>query len=101
VVMVWEHHHIADAALEAKFADEAVTLRRLLKLDVLPGVPATWPNDNYDYFWIVDFAANSNVPTKVSMVKQTFGGAFASVPANDWGAPNGLQPSSGCELKDD
>lgn len=101
VVMVWEHHHIADAKLDTKFADQAVTLRRLLRLDILPGVPATWPNDNYDYFWIVDFAANSNVPSKFTMVKQTFGGAFAAVPANDWSAPNGLQPSSGCELKDD
>lgn len=101
VVMVWEHHHIADAKLEAKFADQAVTLRQLLKLDILPGVPATWPNDNYDYFWIVDFAANSNVPSKFTMVKQTFGEAFAAAPANDWGTPDGLQPSSGCELKDD
>lgn len=101
VVMVWEHHHIADAKLEAKFADEAVTLRRLLKLDILPGVPATWPDDNYDYFWIVDFEANSNVPSKFSMVKQKFDGTFAAVPANDWSAPNELQPSSGCELKDE
>ena len=101
VAMVWEHHHIADARLDAKFSDQHVTLRQLLKLDILPGVPATWPNDNYDYFWIVDFAANSNVPSKFTMVRQEFGGEFAAVPANDWSVPNGLQPSSGCELKDD
>ncbi len=57
VVMVWEHKHIANEKLEAKFEGEAVTLRKLLKLDILPGVPKTWPSDNYDYFWIVDFPA--------------------------------------------
>jgi len=35
VVMVWEHKHIANAKLEAKFEGEAVTLRKLLKLDIL------------------------------------------------------------------
>ena len=30
VVLVWEHHHIANAELEAKFAGEKVTLRQLL-----------------------------------------------------------------------
>ncbi|MGE5261673.1 MAG: histidine phosphatase family protein, partial [Actinomycetota bacterium] len=43
VVMVWEHKHIANEKLEDKFAGEAVTLRKLLKLDILPGVPKTWP----------------------------------------------------------
>ena len=54
VVMVWEHHHIADAALDAAYPGEAVTLRKLLKLDQLAGVPETWSGENYDYFWIVD-----------------------------------------------
>ncbi|HEX7531793.1 MAG TPA: histidine phosphatase family protein, partial [Methyloceanibacter sp.] len=90
VVMVWEHKHIANEKLEAKFEGQAVTLRRLLKLDILPGVPKTWPGDNYDYFWIVDFPANSNVPSKFTMVKQEFGAPFASVPSNDWDTPNGL-----------
>jgi hypothetical protein len=101
VVMVWEHHHIADKDLEAKFDSEAVTLRQLLKLDILPGVPATWPSDNYDYFWIVDFPPNSNVPSKFSMQKQEFGASFPNVPANDWGSPNGLPPSSGCVSETD
>jgi hypothetical protein len=43
VVMVWEHKHIANETLEAKFKNEAVTLRQLFKLDILPGVPKTWP----------------------------------------------------------
>jgi hypothetical protein len=101
VVMVWEHKHIANAKLEAKFEGEQVTLRQLLKLDILPGVPATWPDDTYDYFWIVEFNPNSNVPSRFSMVKQEFGAPYAGVPSNDWGAPNGLEDASGCEIKGD
>jgi hypothetical protein len=101
VVMVWEHKHIANAKLEAKFEGEAVTLRKLLNLDVLADVPDTWPDATYDYFWIVDFPANSNVPSKFTMVKQEFGAPFASVPTNVWGTPNGLDESSGCNLKGD
>lgn len=56
--------------------------------------------DNYDYFWIVDFPPNSNVPSKFTMVKQEFGGPFANLPQNDWDTPNGLDASSGCKLKD-
>jgi hypothetical protein len=101
VVMVWEHKHIANEKLEAKFAGEAVTLRQLFKLDILPGVPRTWSGDTYDYFWIVDFPPNANVPSKFSMVKQDFGASFPRVPANDWGTPNGLDASSGCKVKSD
>jgi len=101
IVMVWEHKHIANAKLEAKYEGEAVTLRKLLKLDILPGVPATWPGDNYDYFWIVDYPPNSNVPSKFTMMKQEFGDPFASVPSNDWDTPNGLEASSGCKVKND
>jgi hypothetical protein len=100
VVMVWEHKHIANEKLEDKFAGEAVTLRKLLKLDILPGVPKTWPGDNYDYFWIVDFPANSNVPSKFTMVKQEFSGPFGDLPQNDWGEPNALDTASGCKVKD-
>ena len=69
IVMVWEHKHIANAKLEAKYEGEAVTLRKLLKLDVLSGVPPTWPGDNYDYFWIIDYPPNSNVPSHFSMAE--------------------------------
>jgi len=101
VVMLWEHKHIADPALDAKYQREAaVTLRQLFHLDILPGVPAAWPDDNYDYFWIVDFPENSNVPSKFTMVKQEFGKSFPNVPANDWGTPNGLSVDSGCKLND-
>ena len=101
MVLVWEHKHIANEELDAKFENEreGVTLRQLLKLDILPGVPKTWPDDTYDYFWIVDFPENSNVPSKFSMVKQEFGTSFPRVPTNDWGAPDGLDSASGCKTK--
>jgi hypothetical protein len=97
VVMVWEHKHIANETLEAKHGNEGVTLRQLFKLDILPGVPKTWPGDNYDYFWIVDFPANANVPNKFSMMKQEFGASFPRVPSNDWDTPDGLDAASGCK----
>jgi len=99
VVVVWEHKHIANAKLDEKFEREGVTLRQLLNLDILPGVPKTWPGDNYDYFWIVDFPADSNVPNKFTMMKQEFGSSFPKVPANDWDTPDGLDASSGCKVK--
>lgn len=101
VVMIWEHRHIADDKLEAEFEGEKVTLRQLFKLDILPGVPKTWPEETYDYFWIVDFPDNSNVPSKFSMMKQEFGTSFPKVPNNDWGAPSGLDASSGCKVRAD
>jgi hypothetical protein len=98
VVMVWEHKHIANAKLEAKYPGEAVTLRQLFKLDQRSDVPKTWPGATYDYFWIVDFASGTS-PTGFAMQKQEFAGAFSSLPQNEWGAPNGMTPSSGCKLK--
>jgi hypothetical protein len=41
VVMVWEHKHIANKKLDDSFPREAVTLRQLLKLHLLYGVPET------------------------------------------------------------
>jgi hypothetical protein len=97
VVMVWERTHIADPTLDAKYEREAaVTLGQLFHLDILPGVPREWPKDNHDYFWILDFPENSNVPATFKMVKQEFGKSFPDVPANDWDAPSGLDASSGC-----
>jgi broad specificity phosphatase PhoE len=101
VVVVWEHKHIANEKLDTEFEREGVTLRQLLNLDILPGVPKTWPDDTYDYFWVVDFPPDSNVPSKFTMVKQEFGTSFPKVPANDWGAPDGLDEASGCKLTDE
>jgi hypothetical protein len=99
VVVVWEHKHIANEKLDRDFEREGVTLRQLLNLDILAGVPKTWPGETYDYFWIVDFPADSNVPSKFTMVKQEFGTSFPKVPSNDWDTPDGLDASSGCKIK--
>ncbi|HEY8277191.1 MAG TPA: histidine phosphatase family protein [Methyloceanibacter sp.] len=99
VVMVWEHRHIANVKLEAGFASQKITLRQLLKLEELKDVPVTWPSDNYDYFWIVDFAGGSSTPTSFSMAKQSFSPPFDKLPTNDWDKPNRLKSASGCETK--
>ena len=100
VVMVWEHKHIASKKLEKTFRGEAVTLRQLLKLDQLDGVPETWPSGTYDYFWIAEYGnQGSNVPTRFSMMKQEFAEPYDDLPANGWDQPNGLGPDSDCDLK--
>lgn len=100
VVMVWEHHHIADPKLDADHQrEESVTLRNLFRMDILPGVPAAWPDDNHDYFWILDFPEDSAVPSKFTMVKQEFGTSFPDVPSNEWGKPAQLDAASGCAAK--
>ncbi len=99
VVMVWEHKHIANAKLEAAFPGQKITLRQLLKLDELKDVPATWSSENYDYFWIVDFAGGSSTPTGFAMAKQSFAPPFDKLPTNDWDKPNRLKSASGCEMK--
>jgi hypothetical protein len=110
VVMVWEHHHIADEKLARSFPDQKVTLRQLLNLDAIDAVdkdavhkttvpkstvPKTWPGDNYDYFWIVDYDPGSGRPTRFEMIKQSFPAPYQMVPSNDWGAPNALP--KGCK----
>jgi len=99
VVMVWEHKHVANAKLEAVFPGQKITLRQLLKLDELKDVPTTWPSENYDYFWIVDFAGGSSTPSSFSMAKQSFAPPFDKLPSNDWDKPNRLKSASGCEMK--
>lgn len=96
VIVVWEHDHIADASLPPE--RRALTLRYALNLDRLPGVPETWPDQTYDYFWIVEYAPGSPVPTSFRMEKQVFTGPFAKLPQNDWGQPDGLDPAeTDCE----
>src|SRR6185312_4259054 len=46
IVVVWEHHRIADARL----GDPQTTLWKLLNLGRI-GVPGTWPDDDYDTMW--------------------------------------------------
>lgn len=100
VVVVWEHDHIANAAVEAAAPGERVTLRQLFNLDRIPdadtAVPRTWPDDTYDYFWLIDYDQGSDLPRRFRSVKQAFTGFYADLPHNDWDTPHGLRPISGC-----
>lgn len=99
VVMVWEHFHIASESLEQSFAGEQATLHQLLHLDRVKGarVPRTWPDSNYNFFWILDYSSPTDeVPTRFTVVRQYFGPPFANMPSNDWGAPEPLPAGSGC-----
>jgi hypothetical protein len=80
VVVSWEHKHIANKKL-----DQDSTLRGLLGLADVKGVPNTWPGSNYDYFWIVDYAPGSSTPSNFKSIKQAFAKPFDDLPANDWG----------------
>jgi hypothetical protein len=83
VVMVWEHHHIADAQLES-ISKSKVTLRQLLNIERISNVPATWNGDNYDYFWVVTFGnRSSSVPTGFEAIRQDYDDP--SIPSNSWG----------------
>lgn len=101
VVMFWEHFHIASAGLEQEFPGEQVTLRQLLRLGEIKGVPGgvpkTWPNSNYNFFWILDYdSPSATVPAKFMVVRQYFAPPFANLPSNDWGAPEPRPAGSGC-----
>ena len=88
LVMTWEHKHIANKGLERQNPGEKVTLRQLLNLDQVAGVPATWPGSNYDYFWVIDYDdRSSTVPTAFVMVKQNYPAPFRSLPHNSWDTP--------------
>lgn len=85
VLMFWEHHHIASPRLERLYSGQKVTLRQLLNIDQLEGVPEKW-NDNYDYFWIIDYDPNdSEAPSRFQMVKQVYPSPFNKLPHNEWG----------------
>ncbi len=80
VVVSWEHRHIANRKLE-----QDTTLRQQLGLANLHDVPDTWPGDNYDYFWIVDYTTGKSTPSSFRMVKETFAKPYDDLPQNDWG----------------
>ncbi|WP_428030991.1 histidine phosphatase family protein [Ancylobacter sp.] len=101
VVMVWEHFHIASAPLEKEFAGEKVTLRQLLHLDQVKGVPGgvpdTWPDDNYNFFWILTYdRPGDTVPSQFKVVRQYFAEPYANLPSNGWGKPEPRPAGSGC-----
>lgn len=101
VLMVWEHFHIASAALEREFAGEQATLRQLLQLDRVKGVPGgvpdTWPDSNYNFFWVLTYdRSDDTVPSRFEVIRQYFAEPYANLPSNGWGKPEPLPPSSGC-----
>jgi hypothetical protein len=98
VVMVWEHKHIANRALEAKYPN--VTLRELFGLDKATGdhVPHTWSGDNYDFFWVVTHLDGT---PKFKSIKQTYTGTYANLPQNDWKVPVALPSDCKQEKSED
>jgi hypothetical protein len=79
VVIVWEHHHIADKH------DEDNTFWSLLQLKDTSGepVPKNWEGVNYDYFLVVDYSAS---PPTFSRVLQKYSDPkYAKIPDNPWG----------------
>lgn len=98
VVLVWEHKHIASKKLEDDYPGQEITLRQLLNLDQLDGVPTTWEGSNYDYFWIVDYGnAGSAVPTGFQTLQQDFAPPYDDLPSNDWGKKEHLPSGSKCK----
>jgi hypothetical protein len=79
VVVSWEHRHIANRNLK-----QGATFRQLLGLASLSCVPEKWPDDNYDYFWIVNYAPGNPTPTSFKKVKQMFAKPYDDLPSNDW-----------------
>ncbi|HEY4942272.1 MAG TPA: hypothetical protein VII56_12665 [Rhizomicrobium sp.] len=81
IVMVWEHKRIASRT-------RTPTLRKLLNLNRRGlKVPTMWKEENYDFFWIVDYANKRypKRPTRFRRRKQEFDAPFKNVPANRWG----------------
>lgn len=92
VLMFWEHFHTASAALEARYPGEQVTLRQLLELDQ---APTTWPNSNYNYFWIIDFNSDGSIKA-FNTQRQRYSDRYANLPDNAWGMPENLPVNSPC-----
>jgi hypothetical protein len=94
--MIWEHKRIASAKLDREHGADPVTLRRLLHLDAVPGVPETWPDATYDMIWVIDYRPGSAVPSGFRQVRENFAAPFADLPAPEWGAPEPRHVAAGC-----
>jgi hypothetical protein len=97
VIMTWEHKHIAKRKLEKDYPHEQVTLRQLLHLDQVKDVPDSWPDDNYDFFWIVEYEPGNPVPARFRMIRQEFTAPFDHLPANGWNEPEAKHGKADCK----
>ncbi len=68
----------------------------MLHIDAIAGAPEKWPDANYDFFWIVDYAPGNPTPTAFRMVRQTFAAPFDTLPANDWDEDEPRHIAAGC-----
>jgi hypothetical protein len=95
VIMIWEHKHIAKRKLEKDNPHEQVTLRQLLRLEDLKDVPESWPDDNYNFFWIAEYRPGNPVPERFRMIPQDFTAPFDHLPANGWDEPGPKHDKAG------
>jgi hypothetical protein len=97
VVMIWEHKHIAHRKLEKNYPHEKVTLRQLLQLEEIKDVPEDWPEDTYDFFWIVEYEQGKPAPARFRMMRQDFTAPFDHLPANGWDEAEPKHGKAGCK----
>jgi hypothetical protein len=67
----------------------------LLHLDPVDA-PRTWPRQTYDYFWIVDVADRTQIPTGFHKMRQVFKAPFDDLPSNRWDEPEPQHLKEGC-----
>ncbi|MFG1391284.1 hypothetical protein [Xanthobacter agilis] len=91
-------HAAAAVAKDDARPEASSTLYDLFDLARFTEALSNWPSETYDYFWIIDFDPDTRQASSFKMLKQVYGGPFASVPQNEWGQPNGLTAASGCQL---
>lgn len=85
VLICWEHDHIASNTVSPEY-----TLRSLLNLDQLPknfDVPKVWPDTTFNYFWVIQYDTEKNIPTHFKMVQQIYKYPYNDLPMNTWGKP--------------
>jgi hypothetical protein len=83
VVVVWEHHRIANKELNQGNA----TFWSLLNLGAIPkaNTPESWKGVNYDFIWVVDYTKGE--PRFKSIPQEYTTAAYAPLPNNGWGDP--------------
>ena len=100
VVVVWEHHRIANKELNKDNA----TFWSLLSLGTIPkaNAPESWKGVNYDFIWVVDYTKGE--PRFKSIPQEYTAAAHAQLPNNGWGdtvdASKFSEFYANCEHKD-